>query len=331
LAVGVSSLTSVSCVAARTRVYATVLAAAVLVAGGVVVITWLQARGEPTSAATVKARKGIPPLLFDFGLRNDREVQDLARGAALLKAGRRAQAEALFARYHDVQAQLGTAFAKWPDLDEVEHIAAAHPDSAVAQLHLGLALVYAGRDADAATTLKRVETQFPDSPSSVDAENLLYSRDFPGLPYLIVPVTVPAAPTLAQQVAIAARDARRDDAQAKLRYGVMLWRLQHRVSARRWLDAAAKRDPSAETLTAAAVSAFTKRNPVAAFGRLGPLTGRYPNAPVVRFHLGILLLWTHQLAKAKTQLQMVLASHPDSLYGKEARKLLAALGPNGTK
>ena len=316
--------------APRTRVYATVLAAAVLVVAGVVSVTWLQSRGRSTSSA-VEPLRGIPPLLFDYGLRSDAETRDLARGAALLKAGKRTQAAALFARYHDVQAQLGAAFTKWPDVDAVEKIAAQNPHSAVAQLHLGLALAYAGRDRDAEGALKRVETEFPDSPSSVDAENLLYSRDIPGLPYLIVPVGLPSAPTLAQQVAIAARDARAGDAEAKLRYGVMLWRLQRRVSAQRWLDAAAKEQPSPETLTAAAVSAFTKRAPVAAFGKLGPLTGRYPNAPVVRFHLGILLLWTRQLGKARTQLRMVVTSHPDSLYGKEAQKLLTALGPNGTK
>jgi tetratricopeptide (TPR) repeat protein len=320
----------VTYVAPSTRVYATVLAVAVLVVAGVVSVTWLQARGQSTSSA-LKPRKGIPPLLFDYGFRADAETRDLARGAALLKAGKRSQAAALFARYHDVQAQLGTAFSNWPDVDAVEKIAAQHPDNAVAQLHLGLALAYAGRDRDALSALKRVETQFPDSPSSVDAENLLYSRDIPGLPYLIVPVDVPSAPTLAQQMAIAARDARSGGAKAKLRYGVMLWRLQRRASARRWLDAAAKLDPSPETLTAAAVSRFTKRNPVGAFGRLGPLTARYPNAPVVRFHLGILLLWTRQLGKARTQLQMVVASQRDSIYGKEAEKLLSALGPNGTK
>jgi hypothetical protein len=107
--------------------------------------------------------------------------------------------------------------------------------------------------------------------------------------------------------------------------------LQRRISAQRWLDAAATLDPSPETSTAAAVASFTKRNPVDAFGRLGPLTGRYPKAAVVRFHLGILLLWTRQLAKARTQLQMVVVSDRDSLYGKEAEKLLSALGPNGTK
>jgi tetratricopeptide (TPR) repeat protein len=320
----------VAYVAPRTRVYATVLAVAALVVGGVVSVTWLQSRGQSTSSA-LKPRPGIPPLLFDYGLRADQENTDLAHGASLLKSGKRAQAAQLFARYHDVQAQLGTAFTQWPDLDAVEKIAAQNPHSAVAQLHLGLALAYAGRDSDAVTALKRVDTEFPDSPSSVDAENLLYSRDFPGLPYLIVPVSAPSAPTLAQQVAIAARDARTGGAQAKLRYGVMLWRLQRRVSAQRWLDAAAKLDPSPETLTAAAVSAFTKRKPVGAFGRLGPLTGRYPNAPVVRFHLGILLLWTHQLGKARTQLRLVVASQPDSLYGKEAQKLLTAVGPTGTK
>lgn len=316
--------------APRTRVYATVLAAAVLVVAGVVSITWLQSRGDSTSSAQ-KPLKGVPPLLFDYGLRDDAETRALRDGAALLKSGKRTQAAALFARYHDVQAQIGSAFTKWPDLDAVEKIAAQNPHSAVAQLHLGLALAYAGRDADALSALKRVETEFPDSPSSVDAENLLYSRDIPGLPYLIVPVAAPSAPTLAEQVAIAARDARTGDAQAKLRYGVMLWRLQRRVSAHRWLDAAAKLDPSPETLTAAAVSAFTKRAPVDAFGRLGPLTGRYPDAPVVRFHLGILLLWTRRLAKARTQLRMVVESHPHSLYGKEAQKLLSALGPTGTK
>lgn len=318
------------CVAPRTRVYAIVLVAALLAAGGVVSVTWLQARGQTTSSA-LKPRKGIPPLLFDYGFRADAETRDLARGAALLKNGKRRQAAALFGRYHDVQAQLGTAFSMWPDLDMVEKIAAQHPHSAVAQLHLGLALAYAGRDRDALTALKRVDTEFPDSPSSVDAEDLLYSRDIPGLPYLVLPVDAPSAPTLARQMAIAARDARSGGAEAKLRYGVMLWRLQRRVSAQRWLTAAARLAPSPETLTAAAVASFTKRKPVDAFGRLGPLTGRYPNAPVVRFHLGILLLWTRRLGKARTQLQMVVASQPDSLYGKEARKLLTALGPNGTK
>src|SRR5205814_10452141 len=125
-----------------------------------------------------------------------------------------------------------------------QHIAATHPDSAVAQLPLGLALFWSGRNADAVRTFQDVDARFPDSPSAVDAENLLYAnRDVPGLPYLIVDVPLPDAPTLAGQVQLAARAARRPDARAKLAYGVMLWRLDRRVSAQRQLEAAAKLAP----------------------------------------------------------------------------------------
>lgn len=314
----------------RARVFAAVGAAAVVVAGATVGVTWLQTRGESTSA--VRPLPGRPPLRFDFGLRDDAEVRALARGAALLKNGKPAAAAAIFARYHSLQAQIGAVFAKWPDLPTVEGLAARHENSAVMRLHLGIALLWAGRDADALTTLQEVDARFPDSPSAVDAEDFLYARDIPGLPYLIVPARIPDAQTLAQQVALAARAARRPDAQAKLAYGLMLWRLNRRLSARAQFAAAAKlapRDPA--VLTALGVSRFTKRNPTPAFATLGPLTGRFPDAPVVRFHLGLLLLWTKQVRKGTQQLELVAASQPDSLYGKEAKRLLSALVPNGTK
>lgn len=322
---------------ARARVYAAVAAAAVVVVAAVVGITLLQSHGSQTgsSSGVSKPRPGVPPLLFDFGVRDDAASRDLARGAALLKQGKRRQAEAVFTRYHSLQAQLGAAFARWPDgsLDEVKHLVAAHPDSAVAQLHLGLALFWSGRNADAVRALQEVDSRFPDSPSAVDAENLLYGeRYFPGLPYIVVPVTLPDAPTLAQQVALAARQARRGGAQAKLRYGLMLWRLERPVSARRQLDAAARLAPNDPVvLTAAAVSHFTKRRPVAAFGRLGPLTGRFPDAAVVRFHLGLLLLWTRQAAKAEKQLRIAIRESPESIYAAQAEKLLTVLVRNGTK
>jgi len=314
----------------RARVFAVVGAAAVLVAGGTVGIAWLQARGPSVNA--VQPRAGVPPLFFDFGVQDDAEARALAGGAQLLKNGKRAQAAAVFGRYHSLQAQIGQAFAKWPDLSAVEQLAARHEDSAVMRLHLGLALLWAGRDNDALTTLQEVGTRFPDSQSAVDAENVLYARDIPGLPYIIVPARIPTAPTLAQQVALAARSAARPDARAKLAYGLMLWRLDRRVSARGEFEAAAKLAPTdPAVLTALGVSRFTKANPTPAFAALGPLTGRFPNAAVVRFHLGLLLLWTRQVKKGTTQLRLVARSQPDSLYGKEAQKLLSALVPNGTK
>lgn len=314
----------------RARVFAAVGAAAVAVAGATVGIAWLQARGP--AAKAVHPLAGAPPLRFDFGLRDDAEAQALARGAQLLRDGNRAQAAAIFGRYRSLQAQIGAAFAKWPDLGAVEQLAAHHEDSPVMRLHLGLALLWAGRDNDALTTLQEVGSRYPDSPSAVDAEDFLYSRDIPGLPYIIVAATIPTAPTLAKQLELAARAAARPDAQAKLAYGLMLWRLDRRLSARRAFAAAAHLAPNdPAVLTALGVSKFTKANPTPAFASLGPLTGRFPDAAVVRFHLGLLLLWTRQVAKGKKQLQIVSTSQPDSLYGKEARKLLSALVPNGTK
>jgi len=314
----------------RARVFAAVGAAAVAVAGGTVGIAWLQARGPAANA--VHPRAGVPPLFFDFGVRNDAEARSLAQGAQLLKAGKRSEAGAVFERFHSLQAQIGQTFAKWPDLSAVESLAAHHEDSAVMRLHLGLALLWAGRDGDALTTLQEVSSRFPDSQSAVDAEDLLYARDIPGLPYIIVPATIPTAPTLARQVVLAARAAARPDAQAKLAYGLMLWRLDRRVSARREFAAAARLAPNdPDVLTALGVSRFTKANPTPAFASLGPLTGRFPKAAVVRFHLGLLLLWTRQVGKGTRQLRTVAKSQPDSLYGKEAQKLLSALVPNGTK
>jgi tetratricopeptide (TPR) repeat protein len=314
----------------RARVFAVVGAAAVLVVGATVGVAWLQARGPASNA--VHPRAGVPPLFFDFGVRNDAEARSLARGAQLLKAGKRTEAAAVFERFHSLQAQIGQTFAKWPDLSAVESLAAHHEDSAVMRLHLGLALLWAGRDGDALTTLQEVGSRFPDSQSAVDAEDLLFARDIPGLPYIIVPARIPSAPTLAQQVELAAHAAAGADAQAKLAYGLVLWRLDRRISAGREFAAAARLAPNdPDVLTALGVSRFTKANPTPAFASLGPLTGRFPKAAVVRFHLGLLLLWTRQVKKGTSQLRLVARSQPDSLYGKEAQKLLSALVPNGTK
>src|SRR5689334_3485850 len=101
----------------RTRVLAIVGAAAVLVVAGTVTVTWLQTRGEAThSAAAVvsKPRAGRPPLTFDFGVRDDAQVRALARAATLYRAGKVEAAGAIFDRYHSVDAQLGSAFSRWP-------------------------------------------------------------------------------------------------------------------------------------------------------------------------------------------------------------------------
>jgi len=314
---------------ARTRVYVVAAVAAALVVAAVVGIALFETRGESTTApgAVTSPRPGVPPLFFDFGLRDNAEAKRLAHGAQLLRSGKRAQAAAVFARDNSLQGRIGAAFARWPDgsLDTMKQLVASHPHSPVAELHLALALYWTGRDADAVKAFQRVDSQFPDSPSAVQAEDILYADRFvPGLPVMLAPIDLPKAPTLVAQLERAKP--------SPLVYGVMLWRLDRRVSARQALDraaAAAPNDPL--VLTLAAVSHFTKKDPAAAFGRLGPLTGRFPRSSVVRLHLGELLLWEKQVKKALVQLRLAARDEPRSVYAKEAKTLLSKLVPNGTK
>jgi tetratricopeptide (TPR) repeat protein len=323
--------------AARTRVLAIVAAAAALVVAAVVGVAWLQARGESTTpkGAVTKPRAGIPPLALDFGTDDSAQAKALAQAAALLATGKRTRAAAIFARYHSLQAQIGSAFAAWPDgsLATLQRLAKANPDDAVVQLHLGIAQLWSGRNADAAKQLELVASRFPDTGSAIEAEDVLYApKDIPGLPYLVLDVPVPGAPTLARQVAVAARDARRPSARAKLAYGALLWHLERRVSAAEQFEAAARLAPDDPVaLTAEAVSQFTPRSPTAAFARLGPLSGRFPRAAVVRLHLGLLLIWTGQVRKGEQQLRLATAEQPGSAYSQAARTLLSKLAPNGTK
>jgi tetratricopeptide (TPR) repeat protein len=318
------------------RVVLVVGLAAFAAAAAVVGATVLQTRGERTTVpgAVVKARAGRPPVFLDFGVRDDREAKDLSRAADLLNAKQVPAARAIFARYHSLQARIGLTFANWPGdgLATMRTLAAQNPRSALAEYDLGWALYWSGRVADAAAAWQRVDTRFPDSPESVEAENQLYSSDQPGLPDLILPLTVPKAPSRAAQLRLLAAAARKPDVAAKLRYGYFLWQLWHRVSAERQFAAAARLEPhNAFARTAAAVALFTKRAPARAFSKLGPLTAVFPHAPVVRFELGLLLIATAQPAKGLAQLRLAAAEAPHSSYAKAVQALLSRIGKHGTK
>jgi Flp pilus assembly protein TadD len=259
----------------------------------------------------------------------------LTRAQALYNSGHVAQATAIFARYHSLEAQIGSAFVAWKQngLATVRSLAAAHPASSVALLHLGIADYWAGQNADAVAEWENAARVGADSPYGVKAEDLLHPKlNFPGLPSLpYVVLDFGPAPGIAklpptQELAALSRAAAKPDARAKLLYGSALWNLEHPVSAERQFAAAAKlapHDPLART--AAAVGAFTKANPVKAFSRLGPLTGVFPRSAVVRFHLGLLLLWSGEQRKAVAQLRLAAADAPHSSYAQDARRLLSRL------
>lgn len=316
------------------RLVLLVALAALAAAGAVVGVTLLQTRGQSTTVpgAVTKARPGRPPLELEFGVDGSAEARALAHAQALYNGKHVARAAATFARYHSLEARIGSAFVAWNQdgLVMMRRLAAAHPKSGVALLHLGLADYWAGRNADAVAAWRRTARVAPDSPYGVKAEDLLHSSlPIPGLPYLLIdyrpPRTVAKLPA-AKELAALAKAAAARDARAKLVYGLALWGLQRPLSAETQFEAAAKlapNDPVAQT--AAAVGAFTKADPRKAFGRLGPLSGRFPSSSVVRLHLGLLLLWIGEQKKAIAQLRLAAADEPGSPYSKDAQALLARL------
>jgi tetratricopeptide (TPR) repeat protein len=328
--------------AARSRrVVFFVAIAAAAAAAAVVGVTLLQTHGEHTTVpgAVTKPRAGRPPLELDFGVDASAEARALRRAVALYDRGDAAAAAPIFARYGSLEARLGSAFAAWrgpASLASVQQIAAAHPDDPAALLHLGLADYWAGRNADAVAAWQQTAKRGADSPYGVAAEDLLHPNlRIPGLPPIVTGLTLPrgvAKLPPARQLAELKLAATRPDARAKLLYGSALWTLKRSVSAEREFAAAARlapHDPVARA--AAAVALFSKANPVRAFAHLGPLTAVFPHSAAVQFHLGVLLLYIHENAKAAKHLRAAVAEGPQSPYAKDAKPLLASLGNTRSK
>jgi Flp pilus assembly protein TadD len=314
-----------------------VVAGAAAVAAAVAVGTVVLAGGSDSPEPAAKPRAGAPLLILDTGLRNDRETAALRGAAELYSKGKRKQAGRVFERYRSLNAEIGAAFAAWPNgsVDRVRSLVDAHPRSALARLHLGLALIWTGKNADGVAALREAERVEPDSPSAVRAGDLLHPRIAPGLPTFVPSFGAPAAVTRLPadaQLAALARAARARDVHAKLLYGVGLQRVERPLSAQRQFAAAAALAPAdAEAQVAAAVGRFDKDDPAQAFSRLGPLTKRFPRAPTVRFHLGLLLLWMNDVTDARRQLRLARTEAPGTPLAKEADRFLVRLSSIGTK
>jgi Flp pilus assembly protein TadD len=107
---------------------------------------------------------------------------------------------------------------------------------------------------------------------------------------------------------------------------VGLQRVGRPVSAARVFDGAARAYPNeVEAQVAGAVGQFDKDAPEKAFGRLGPLSARYPKEPSVRFHLGVLLLWTGRIQPAERQFRLAAQAQPGSPLAREADRYLETI------
>lgn len=307
-----------------------VVVAAVAIVGGAVLSSDGDSAGSPTTTPTAEPREGRPPLSLSLGLRDDAEARDLNRAATLYAQGKTDEAAALFAGHDSIEARVGAAFATWPDgtLDRLEQLANLYPDAAVVQLNLGLARLWANQG-DPTEAWRAVLDAEPDTPYAVVAGNLLHA-DLPrGLPAFIPSFAAPAAVTKlppARQLAALEKRARAGGVRDLILYGVGLQRVGRPVSAAQVLDKASQRHPrDVEAQVAGAVGAFDKDAPEKAFGRLGPLSKRYPKEATVRFHLGVLLLWTGRIDEAERQFRLASQAQPASPLAREAKRYLETI------
>ena len=318
----------------RGRVFFLVTLAAVL-SSGLVVAGVLATRNHV--AAAPKPRPGRPPLTLDLGVRSDREAQDLRRAQQLYADRGYGEAKRIFDRYRSLEAQVGSALASWPDhsLEDLQALAADHPRSSLLALHLGLAYYWARRDQQALSSWQAAQTLQPDTSYAIRADDFLHPRFAPGLPGFVPSFRTPLRIRVlepALRLSALRREAAGGDAHMKLLYGAALAQLGHPRSAEKQFAAAARLAPTdPDARVAAAVGLFDKANPSRAFGRLGPLVRVFPHAQTVRFHLGVLLLWSAQVGAARTQLNQARDEDPSSPLGIDANRYLEALRGVGTR
>ena len=311
-------------------IVAVLAAVAAAVVAGAAVLTAEEVDSPAAAEQEPTPRKGFPPLVLSFGVRDDAEAAELRRATALHESGKRQQAAAIFDRYDSLEAKLGAAFATWPaSEDRIEQLGALYPRSSLVQLHVGLSRFWAGTDG-ALTAWREARDVEPDTPYAVRAADFLYARDFaPGLPGFIVSFDYRIeGETPAEQLRLLAADR---TPRGRLLHGIALQGLGRPLSARRAFAQAREQAPNdVDALVADAVGRYDKANPAAAFSRLGPLSRRFPEAATVRFHLGLLLLWQKDLREATRQLELARRAEPGSKIAAEATRFLDAVRNAGT-
>src|SRR5262249_10599902 len=210
----------------------------------------------------------------------------------------------------------------------LEQLSKLYPDEAVVQLPLGLARLWSNEGDPVAAWRAALEAE-PDTPYAIVAGNLLHPELPRGLPAFIPSFSAPASITRlppARQLEALRSAAEHGGVREQLLYGVGLQRVGRPVAAARVFDRAGRRYPQdVEAQVAGAIGQFDKDAPARAFGRLGPLSARYPNEPTVRFHLGVLLLWTGRIKPAERQFRLAANAKPGSPLAREAARYLETI------
>jgi tetratricopeptide (TPR) repeat protein len=206
--------------------------------------------------------------------------------------------------------QIRAAFRSWPGdgLQTLERLGTSHPRDPVVQFNLGLARLWAGYDGDAVTAFRAAKRVGRDTIYQELADNLLHPQYFQGYP--------PFQPTRPNDLLVAGARAQSE---------------HHQETAERLYGRAAQRAPGDdEAQVAAAIGLYDKDDTARAFGRLGPLTARFPHSQTVRFHLALLLAWQGDRPRALRWFRAAARLGPNTVLGREANAFLTRLGA-GTK
>jgi tetratricopeptide (TPR) repeat protein len=193
----------------------------------------------------------------------------------------------------------------------LEALAAEQPDDPVVQFNYATALFCGGFDAEATQAFRRAKKAGRDTRYEVVADNLLHPRYFDqGYPLFQYSGHDPL-----------------------LIQGQVAQRNFHQETAERLWARAAKLHPNdPEAQVAAAVGRFDMDNLNASFSRLGPLAKRFPKSQSVRFHLGLLLVWTGQDRNLIVkEFRLARRLGPSTILGKQAEGFLDRLASSGTK
>ena len=331
-------------VSPRARIALLVAVAAVLAIGAVVAGAMFLGDDAPRSAASPGTTEPTPaepeqpePPALELAVidRDDEDAAGLRRGELLYEEGdpdgARERFDAVLANDPgSIEAAIGAAYADWPDgtLEELEALALRHPKSAVLRLNLGLVRLTLGDLEAAREEWREAEEGEPDAPAALKAEDLLNPQSPPGRPQFFLTgfPDEAAGLTIGERIEALRRRAQDGEARDWLFLGSTLEQAGRRVSAQRAYDRALELEPeSLDAQVARTVARFDKDDPSVAFSALGPLASRNPDAPVVRFHLGLMLLWLPDLDGAREQLAAARTAAPRSFYGRQADRILTEL------
>ena len=193
---------------------------------------------------------------------------------------------------------------------KLEQLENRYPKDPAVQINFGRALICAGYLGDATQALEAAKRAGRDTQYEIDADQLLHPSFFQA-GYPVFQPSSAKIPLLVQ--------------------GAILQRQGHQHSAERLYAKAARLHPDdVEAQVAAAVGRFDEDNPSAAFSRLGPLTKTFPRSQVVRYYLGLLLVWIGERKQAVAEFEKTVALGPHTQLGRQVQGLLRQIAQSGS-